>query len=57
MDSGEASLEAAASLAPDLVLMDVHLPGIDGLEATRRLAALPRAARRAAAVDVRRRRR
>jgi DNA-binding NarL/FixJ family response regulator len=41
VDSGEASLEAAASLAPDLVLMDVHLPGIDGLEATRRLAALP----------------
>ena len=40
-DSGEASLEAAAELAPDLVLMDVHLPGIDGLEATRRLAALP----------------
>ncbi|HTE73174.1 MAG TPA: response regulator transcription factor [Actinomycetes bacterium] len=41
VDSGEASLEAAAALAPDLVLMDVHLPGIDGLEATRRLAALP----------------
>jgi DNA-binding NarL/FixJ family response regulator len=41
VDSGEASLEAAATLAPDLVLMDVHLPGIDGLEATRRLAALP----------------
>ena len=40
-DSGEASLDAAATLAPDLVLMDVHLPGIDGLEATRRLAALP----------------
>jgi DNA-binding NarL/FixJ family response regulator len=42
-DSGEASLEAAATLAPDLVLMDVHLPGIDGLEATRRLATLPAA--------------
>ena len=41
VDSGEASLEAAAALAPDLVLMDVHLPGIDGLEATRRLAGLP----------------
>jgi DNA-binding NarL/FixJ family response regulator len=40
-DSGEASLAAAATLSPDLVLMDVHLPGIDGLEATRRLAALP----------------
>ena len=40
VDSGEASLEAAAALAPHLVLMDVHLPGIDGLEATRRLAAM-----------------
>ena len=38
-DSGEASVEAAARLSPDLVLMDVHLPGIDGLEATRRLRA------------------
>ena len=34
--SGEESLEAA-TLQPDLVLMDVNLPGIDGLEATRRL--------------------
>ena len=35
--SGEESLVAAAELRPDLVLMDVNLPGIDGLEATRRL--------------------
>ena len=41
-DTGEGSLEAAVRLAPDLVLMDVHLPGIDGLEATRRLQALTR---------------
>jgi DNA-binding NarL/FixJ family response regulator len=37
--SGEESLEAAEQLRPDLVLMDVNLPGIDGIEATRRLRA------------------
>jgi DNA-binding NarL/FixJ family response regulator len=37
--SGEESLDVAAALVPDLVLMDVHLPGIDGIEASRRLTA------------------
>ncbi len=37
--SGEESLAAADALGPQLVLMDVNLPGIDGLEATRRLTA------------------
>ncbi len=39
--SGEEALLAAAELVPDLVLMDVNLPGMDGLEATRRLQACP----------------
>ncbi len=39
--TGEESLVAAAGLVPDLVLMDVNLPGIDGIEACRRLSADP----------------
>ncbi len=39
VDTGEASLEAASKLHPDLVLMDVNLPGISGLEATQRILA------------------
>jgi DNA-binding NarL/FixJ family response regulator len=35
--SGEEAIRAARALLPDLVLMDVNLPGIDGLEAARRL--------------------
>jgi DNA-binding NarL/FixJ family response regulator len=37
VDTGEASVQAARELSPDLVLMDVNLPGIDGLEATRQI--------------------
>jgi DNA-binding NarL/FixJ family response regulator len=36
-ESGEAGVEAARDLDPDLVLMDVNLPGIDGLEATKQI--------------------
>ncbi len=38
-ETGEASVDAARALNPDLVLMDVNLPGINGLEATRRIRA------------------
>jgi DNA-binding NarL/FixJ family response regulator len=35
---GEAAVSQALSLAPDVVLMDLHMPVCDGVEATRRLA-------------------
>ena len=43
--SGERGLELAQAAVPDLVLLDVMLPGIDGLETLRRLKALPSLAR------------
>jgi DNA-binding NarL/FixJ family response regulator len=38
-ETGEDSVRMAQELAPDLVLMDVNLPGINGLDATRQILA------------------
>jgi DNA-binding NarL/FixJ family response regulator len=38
-DTGEAVVSLAAELNPDLVLMDISMPGINGMEATRRILA------------------
>ena len=41
VDNGEAAVKAAAHNGYDAVMIDVTLPGIDGVETTRRIRALP----------------
>src|SRR4051812_48438342 len=41
VESGEESLARLPDLVPDLVLMDINLPGMDGIEASTLIAARP----------------
>jgi DNA-binding NarL/FixJ family response regulator len=39
VESGDAAVDAAAQLQPDVVVMDLHMPGLNGIDATRAIVA------------------
>ena len=40
-EDGETAIEMAQAEPPDIILMDISLPGLDGYQATRTLRSLP----------------
>jgi len=43
-DSGEEGVEAAKDIHPDLILMDIVMPGMNGFQATRQITQAPETA-------------